>query len=125
MLDELAVNSRSVEEVVEILRLLADPTRLRVLSLLRHGEMNVSSLCAQLGLAQPTVSHHLGLLRSGGLLESRRSGKQVFYSLSDRTISQLNHNGGLAVVAGPIELRLIAVDGEKGVSPAPAPIASA
>ena len=123
MLDELAVNSRSVKEVVEILRLLADPTRLRVLSLLRHGEMNVSSLCAQLGLAQPTVSHHLGLLRSGGLLASRRSGKQVFYSLSDQTISQLHHNGGLAVIAGPIELRLLAVDGLADPRQAAEPVA--
>ncbi len=125
MLDELAVNPHSVGEVVEILRLLADPTRLRVLSLLRRGEMNVSSLCSRLGLAQPTVSHHLGLLRSGGLLDSRRSGKQVFYSLSDRTISRLNNNGGLAVSAGPIELRLLTVDGEKDESPVAAPVAPA
>ena len=62
--------------------LLGDPTRLRILQLLeRDGELNVQALCAALGLPQPTVSHHLGLLRRAGVLRSRRDGKRIYYAL--------------------------------------------
>ncbi len=81
-MDELASSPRAVDQVVEILKLIADPTRFRLISLLEHGELNVNTMCQRLELAQPTVSHHLGLLRGGGLVESRRDGKQVFYSLN-------------------------------------------
>ena len=70
--------------------------------------MNVNALCRHLGLAQPTVSHHLGLMRAGGLVSGRREGKQVFYSLNERTVSRLNPHGGLAIAAGPLQLRLMA-----------------
>ena len=52
--------------------------------LLASGERNVSSICEQLKLPQPTVSHHLGLLRMNSIITNRRSGKQVFYSLNGR-----------------------------------------
>lgn len=76
------------QEVVSLSRtfgLLGDPTRIRILLLLCRGELNVSRLCRTLGLVQPTVSHHLGLLRSGGLLTTRREGKAIHYAL-DRKI---------------------------------------
>jgi DNA-binding transcriptional ArsR family regulator len=50
--------------------------------LLAKGERNVTSLCDELGLPQPTVSHHLGLLRMSNLIGNRRNGKQVFYGLN-------------------------------------------
>jgi len=74
----------AADRVVPTLRLLADPARMRILQLLRGGERNVSRLCEDLGLSQPTVSHHLGLLRSAGLLQTRRAGKEVHYSLDAR-----------------------------------------
>jgi DNA-binding transcriptional ArsR family regulator len=73
-----------VERMVDVLRLLADKTRLNLLVILSRGERNVTSLCDELRLPQPTVSHHLGLLRLGGLLASRRSGKQIYYQLTGR-----------------------------------------
>ncbi len=107
MFDKLASSPRAVDQVVEILKLIADPTRFRLISLLEHGELNVNTMCQRLELAQPTVSHHLGLLRSGGLVESRRDGKQVFYSLNTEAVGKLNPHGGLSLAAGPVELRLI------------------
>jgi len=71
-----------VGAIAGIMRLLSDPTRLRVLRLLLPGEKNVSALCDRLGLAQPTVSHHLGLLRTARLVVTRRNGKQVYYALN-------------------------------------------
>jgi DNA-binding transcriptional ArsR family regulator len=73
-----------LEPLVALFRLLSDKTRLNILMLLAKGERNVSSLCDQLRLPQPTVSHHLGLLRMSNLITNRRDGKQVFYELDGR-----------------------------------------
>jgi ArsR family transcriptional regulator len=63
---------------------LSDKTRLNILMLLSEGERNVTSLCEALKLPQPTVSHHLGLLRMNNIIGNRRDGKQVFYTLNGR-----------------------------------------
>ncbi len=59
--------------------LLSDPTRLGILKMLAAGPKNVTALCDGLGLKQPTVSHHLGLLRMGRLVIGTRKGKSVVY----------------------------------------------
>ena len=71
-----------LEPLVGLFRLLSDKTRMNILLLLADGERNVTSLCDQLALPQPTVSHHLGLLRMSNLIGNRRNGKQVFYCLN-------------------------------------------
>ena len=73
-----------LEQLIDFFRLLSDRTRLNILLLLRDGEKNVTTLCDRLKLPQPTVSHHLGLLRTSNLIDNRRAGKQVFYGLSQR-----------------------------------------
>ena len=73
-----------LEQLTTLFRLLSDKTRLNILFLLAAGERNVSSLCEELQLPQPTVSHHLGLLRMSNVITNRRNGKQVFYSLNGR-----------------------------------------
>ena len=73
-----------LEPLAALFRLLSDKTRLNILLLLAKGERNVSSLCDELRLPQPTVSHHLGLLRMSNLITNRRDGKQVFYELDGR-----------------------------------------
>jgi DNA-binding transcriptional ArsR family regulator len=82
----MKVGSVAVEQgldpLIGLFRSLTDKTRLNILILLAAGERNVGSLCQELGLPQPTVSHHLGLLRMQNLINNRRTGKQVFYSLS-------------------------------------------
>ena len=77
------VLDQELEPLVGLFRLLSDKTRLNILMLLAKGERNVSSLCEELCLPQPTVSHHLGLLRMQNLICNRRSGKQVFYGLNE------------------------------------------
>ena len=64
--------------------LLSDPTRLGILAQLAKGPKNVTALCKVLGLKQPTVSHHLGLLRMGRLVVGTRQGKAVLYT-TDKT----------------------------------------
>ena len=67
-----------------LLKHVSDPTRLQVILLLAGGEQHVGSLCEQLGQSQPAVSHHLALLRHGGVIAPRRQGKNNFYSLTDK-----------------------------------------
>jgi DNA-binding transcriptional ArsR family regulator len=73
-----------LEQLASLLRLLSDKTRLNILLMLTGGERNVSNLCDALKLPQPTVSHHLGLLRMSNVINGRRDGKQVFYGLDGR-----------------------------------------
>jgi len=59
--------------------LLSGATRLGILKMLTAGPKNVTALCKGLGLKQPSVSHHLGLLRMGRLVISTRKGRSVIY----------------------------------------------
>src|SRR2546426_11146535 len=77
-------SDHDLEQLTSLFRLLSDKTRLNILLILSNGERNVSSLCELLSLPQPTVSHHLGLLRMNNIIGSRRSGKQVFYGVNGR-----------------------------------------
>lgn len=78
---ESDVTDLDLDQLSSLFRLLSDKTRLSILMRLSDGERNVTSLCEELGLPQPTVSHHLGLLRMNNVVGNRRHGKQVFYAL--------------------------------------------
>jgi DNA-binding transcriptional ArsR family regulator len=80
----LGTSDHDLEQLTGLFHLLSDKTRLNILLLLSGGERNVGSLCEALGLPQPTVSHHLGLLRMSNVIGSRRNGKQVFYGVNGR-----------------------------------------
>ncbi len=66
-----------------LLKHVSDQTRLQVVMILSGGEQHVGALCAQLSQSQPAVSHHLALLRHGGVIAPRRQGKNNFYSLTE------------------------------------------
>ena len=72
--------------VTERFAALADETRIRIMMHLRDGECNVSALCTALGVAQPSVSKHLGVLRRAGLVDIRREGSQHVCFVSDQSI---------------------------------------
>jgi len=82
---------------------LADPKRLRLLAALREGERSVGELAELLGLTQPSVSHHLGVLRSKGIVAVRRSGTKTFYRPSDiRIIEALDRICGWMIGEEPL-----------------------
>jgi DNA-binding transcriptional ArsR family regulator len=66
-----------------LLKHVSDPTRLQVILTLAEGEQHVGALCEQLAQSQPAVSHHLALLRHGGIISPRRQGKNNYYSLTE------------------------------------------
>ena len=91
-----------VDVVASTVHLLADATRLKILFMLAEREMNVAELQERLDCPQPTVSHHLGLLRMANLVQARRAGKRVFYRLSEAN----GEAGGLTVPAGDAEISI-------------------
>jgi DNA-binding transcriptional ArsR family regulator len=78
-LQELPTGAQ-VEVAVTALRMLADPTRLRLMWLLSAGEYDVGSLATALQVARPAVSQHLGKLRLAGLVTVRREGRRALYT---------------------------------------------
>jgi ArsR family transcriptional regulator len=71
-----------VRDCVEFCRALGDANRQRILQLLLQGEMCVGDIVAEFETSQPTISHHLSVLRQAGLVTSRRDGKQVYYAIN-------------------------------------------
>jgi len=75
------------DNCVELFRALADSTRQDILELLEDHEYSVNALCEEFqDMTQPTISHHLQILKRCRLVDSRRSGKLIFYSINKRVI---------------------------------------
>lgn len=79
---EAEVRGKQAKDAATKLKHVSDPTRLQVVLILADGEQHVGALCDQLSQSQPAVSHHLALLRHGGIIAPRRQGKNNFYSLT-------------------------------------------
>lgn len=85
-------NQDDCAQVAEVFKQISDGSRLRILWLLCHCEECVSNIAAAMDMSDPAVSHHLKLLRKSGLIESRRTGKEVYYKLADTEQAQLVHH---------------------------------
>lgn len=78
---------RSVaDQVCALMRVLANPDRLMLLCQLTEGERRVGELEQLLGITQPTLSQQLTVLREQGLVQTRREGKSIYYSLADARV---------------------------------------
>jgi DNA-binding transcriptional ArsR family regulator len=77
------------ERMADIFAILGDPTRVRVLTALRAGELCVTDLAAATGINRTTVSHQLRVLRNHRLVQRRREGKTVFYAIDDDHVDAL------------------------------------
>ncbi len=73
-----------MKEIERTLKLLADPTRLRILMLLSRRELCVCQIMGILGVSQPLVSRNLNLMSDAAFLSERREGKLVFYSMNSK-----------------------------------------
>jgi ArsR family transcriptional regulator, lead/cadmium/zinc/bismuth-responsive transcriptional repressor len=79
--------------LADLFSALSDPTRLRIISVLLVGEMNVGEIAAQLTMTESAVSHQLRGLRQMRLVRSRKQGRQVFYALDDDHVEKLYRMG--------------------------------
>ena len=82
-----------VADLADTFRTLGDPTRVRILDALSHGELCVCDLAAVVHMSESAVSHQLRLLRNLRLVRSRREGRMMFYALDDRHIITLFRQG--------------------------------
>ena len=76
----------------DTIKALADPTRLKILYLLKYGELCVCEIITAMEKPQPTISHHLNILKKAGFLKWRKEGVWVHYSLSNLEITDILEN---------------------------------
>ena len=76
-------------EAVGALKLLANPERMLLLCQLAQGELCVSELEEELQIRQPTLSQQLGVLRTEGVVNTRREGKNIYYSVADPALLEI------------------------------------
>lgn len=76
----------------DTIKALADPTRLKILQLLKYGELCVCEIIIAMEKPQPTISHHLNILKKAGFLKWRKEGVWVHYSLSNPEITNILEN---------------------------------
>ena len=76
-----------------VFKALADPTRLRIVSLLAHHELCVYDIASTVGISQSAVSHQLRLMRDMRVVKNRKVGRMVYYSLNDDHIHDLFDRG--------------------------------
>jgi DNA-binding transcriptional ArsR family regulator len=86
----------------EVLKTLASPRRLDILHRLADGPQGVGHLAAAVGATQPNVSQHLAVLRTAGLVEAERDGREVRYRLSDPDVMV-----ACRIMRGVLERRLV------------------
>jgi DNA-binding transcriptional ArsR family regulator len=81
---DAALRLKKAQRTAILLKQVSDPTRLQVILMLSEGERHVGGMCEALGgQSQPATSHHLALLRHGGIIMPRRQGKNNFYALTE------------------------------------------
>jgi len=73
---------------VEFCKALSDETRQSILKMLQRREMSVGEIVEGFNISQPTISHHLNVLKNVGLVTSRKEGKQIFYSINQENVEE-------------------------------------
>lgn len=83
------IDAKQIDKQNRLLKALANPIRLKILSLLQIREMCVCEIMVALSLTQPTASHHLNILDNVSVVKARKEGKWVFYSLTPSSTRSL------------------------------------
>lgn len=79
-------DTEAIERVAEAFKAISEPSRLKILFALRHGEMCVYHIVEAVGGTQSAVSHQLRLLKANGIVKARRDGQNIAYSLADEHV---------------------------------------
>lgn len=86
---EKAPTSTELDVATNVLKLMADKTRLSILALLRDGEMTVTAIASALDRPIPAISQHLAKLRMANMVQARKEGTSSFYSQPDEHLTNL------------------------------------
>jgi ArsR family transcriptional regulator, lead/cadmium/zinc/bismuth-responsive transcriptional repressor len=87
------LDEHTAAHVAELVRAFSDTSRVRILSAIVDQELNITALAQIVGVTESAISHHMRGLRQMHLVESRREGKEVYYSLTDPHIVTLFRQG--------------------------------
>lgn len=94
------MNFGGIKQIANLLKVVSEANRLRILCILQDGELCVCEIFVKLGLSQNLTSHHLSVLRKAGLVNDEKRGQRVYYLLTSkgrkttRTILKLASKGG-------------------------------
>lgn len=102
----------------EVLKVLASSRRLEILHRLADGPLEVGRIAAELGVSQPNVSQHLAVMRTAGIVEAERDGREVRYRLTDLDVIK-----ACDLMRCVLERRLSRLGQLAAPAPAPAPVA--
>ena len=91
--EQSLLDGLSATQLAAVFKALADPTRVRIVSVLAQTELCVCDLAATLGMTQSAVSHQLRLMRDMRVVKSRKDGRMVYYTLDDDHIHDLFRRG--------------------------------
>jgi DNA-binding transcriptional ArsR family regulator len=83
---------KAEKEMLKAFRALADETRQRIMELLCEVEMSVTDICEEFETTQPTISHHLQILKNCDLLETKRRGKMIYYYINKEVVQDVFGN---------------------------------
>jgi DNA-binding transcriptional ArsR family regulator len=87
---EIDINIAKLESAASKLRAISHPLRIAVIDLLANGKkMSVTEIYQSLDIEQATASHHLNILKNKGILDSKREGKKIYYSLRNLTLTDI------------------------------------
>ena len=73
-------------ELVDFGKILADQTRQEIMKVCCCQKLTVSQIVARINVSQPTISHHLKVLRNAGLVSAQRQGKEIYYSINQENV---------------------------------------
>lgn len=77
---------------IEIIKALGDETRIEILEIIGKKELNASDIAIKCTLSRPTISHHLQILKRANILDARKEGKEIFYSVNMQTLKSLSQS---------------------------------
>ncbi len=86
---DFSIDLNKINSVADQLKILSNPDRLKILCILKDGEIHVQNIEQLTAIQQPTLSQQLTLLRKAQLVQTRREGKQIYYSIQDQRVLDL------------------------------------
>lgn len=92
-MSHIILDDSTAARLADLFSALSDPTRVRILSALMEGEMNVGDLVERIGLTKSAISHQLRGLKDKRLVRSRKQGRQVFVAIDDEHVTELFQRG--------------------------------
>ena len=87
------LSDQEVQELADLFKVFGDPTRVRILSVLKNIELNVSEIAEAVSMSQSATSHQLRILKAHRLVKYRKEGKAVYYSLDDEHVHEIFAQG--------------------------------